>query len=157
MSGLISLLSSLLTDHLQKKAPRFLMHEQKLEKDVSCKLLFNFNPCWHVFTGIEELQGPRKRKWSGLREIFNSLILNVITDAPLILTNHKKKPFVPPGDAQCFSFPLLDVGDTWRFCCFVSGGRNASRWKEKRVLVGAAALDFKPYKISNAPQSQTSN
>ena len=54
------------------------------------------------------------------------------------------------------AFLLLDLEDAWRLCCFW-GGRSAPRWKEERVLVGAEALHFKPYKISDAPQSQTSN
>lgn len=83
----------------------------------------------------------------------------------LPLPEHKKKPLLPPSQSLLlFLFLFLpDLRDAWQFCCFVSGWggmgghRNASRWKEKRVLVGTAALDFKPYKISNAPQSQTSN
>lgn len=72
-------------------APQFLMPVQKLQKDMSS-----------IFTGTEEPQGPEKRVKSCLRETFNNIILNVITDAPLILTNRRKTPLLPAGDVVFF-------------------------------------------------------
>lgn len=43
------------------------------------------------------------------------------------------------------------------FIALFRGVETLQGEKEKRVLVGTTALHFKPYKISNTPQSQTSN
>lgn len=100
------------SEHLLQTDAQFLMY-RNIKEILPVSFSFYFYLYWHVFTGIEELQGPTKRVWSGLREIFNSIILNVITDASLILTNHKKKPFLPPGDAVfflpfCLIWKILD-------------------------------------------------
>lgn len=128
------------------------MHVQKREQDMS--FFFYFYLYWHVFSSIEELQGLKEK---AVKQVWGRFLTASSLMWSLILTNHKRNPCLPPGDAVFF-LPSAWSGRCLTISvCFVSGGRNPSRWKEKRVLVGAAALDFKPYKICDAPQSQTSN
>lgn len=109
-----------------------------------------------MFSPLQKSSEARGKEYDQVwGRVFNSIILNVITDAPPT-TERKKNPLCLLETLCVSAFLLLDLEDAWRFCCFW-GGRSAPRWKEERVLVGAEALHFKPYKISDAPQSQTSN
>lgn len=109
-----------------------------------------------MFSPVQKSSEARGKEYDQVwGRVFNSIILNVITDAPPT-TERKKNPLCLLETLCVSAFLLLDLEDAWRFCCFW-GGRSAPRWKEERVLVGAEALHFKPYKISDAPQSQTSN
>lgn len=101
--------------------------------------------CFHW---CKKARRQRDRAWSGLREICSSIILNVVTDAPLILSVCWKRPALPPRGSV--PLPLLPIRRTILLFCF--------SWGEKRLEVNgyAGVLNFKPNKISDSPQSWTS-
>lgn len=125
----------------------------------ACHLFFFFISA-DMFSPVEKSSKAEGNEWD---QVWGRFLTASSLMWSLTLPEHKKKPRPPPSQSLLFFFlPLSFSAWSVRYLtilllCFGVGRRNASRWKEKRVLVGAVALDFKPYKISNAPQSQTSN
>lgn len=133
-----SLLSASWLNSSSKPSPRFL----KKQKLWSFNFVLRVDVSWHVFSrAAEQLRGPPSRPWSRLGGgcCSNSAVLNVIADAPLVLTGQSNGAVRASWRRYrpCFSTsPLLDVKETWRFHCFCfvggagwRGAENAGRWK----------------------------
>lgn len=125
-----------------------------------CLSSFLFFISADMFSPVEKSSKAEGNEWD---QVWGRFLTASSLMWSLTLPEHKKKPRPPRSQSLLLFFlPLSFSAWSVRYLtilllCFGVGRRNASRWKEKRVLVGAVALDFKPYKISNAPQSQTSN
>lgn len=125
-----------------------------------CLSSFLFFISADMFSPVEKSSKAEGNEWD---QVWGRFLTASSLMWSLTLPEHKKKPRPPRSQSLLLFFLPLSFSAwsvrylTISLLCFGVGRRNASRWKEKRVLVGAVALDFKPYKISNAPQSQTSN